>query len=204
MTERKKVAILISGRGSNMASLIDAAQAKDYPAEIVLVISNRPDAVGLEIAQKKGIPTAVVDHRKFPNREAFDSSLQGKLTNAKIEILCLAGFMRVLTDGFVKNWEGRMLNIHPSLLPAFKGVDTHKRALEAGVKAHGATVHFVVPELDSGPIVMQAEVPILAGDDEERLAARVLAVEHKIYPAALKLVAEGKLVIKGDKVVAAS
>ncbi len=201
---RKRVGILISGRGSNMASLIDAARARDYPAEIVLVVSNRPDAKGLEIAQAKGTPTAVVDHRKFTSREVFDSALQEKLVDAKIEILCLAGFMRVLTDDFVKRWEGRMLNIHPSLLPAFKGIDTHRRALEAGVKTHGATVHFVVPELDSGPIIMQSEVAVLPGDNEEKLAARVLAAEHKIYPAALKLAAEGKLAIKGDKVIVAS
>jgi len=201
---RKRVGILISGRGSNMASLIDAAQAKDYPAEIALVVSNRPDAKGLEIAKAKGIATAIIDHTKFPSREAFDNALQEKLAAAKIEFLCLAGFMRVLTDHFVKSWHGRILNVHPSLLPDFKGVDTHKRVLEAGVKTHGATVHFVVPELDSGPIVMQAEVPVLAGDDEKRLAARVLQAEHKIYPAALKLLAEDKLIIVGERVIVAT
>jgi phosphoribosylglycinamide formyltransferase-1 len=198
---RKRVGILISGRGSNMESLINAAQAKDYPAEITLVISNRPDAKGLAIAESKGIPTAVVDHTKFLSRAVFDSALQTKLAENKIEILCLAGFMRVLTDGFVKSWHGRILNVHPSLLPAFKGVDTHKQALRAGVRTHGATVHFVVPELDSGPVIKQEPVPVLPGDNEEKLAARVLAVEHKIYPESLKLLAQGKLAIKGDRVI---
>ena len=201
MMARKRVGILISGRGSNMESLIDAAQVKEFPAEIVLVVSNRPDAKGLEAAQRKGTATAVVDHTKFSTREAFDAALQETLRSAKIEILCLAGFMRVLTDGFVENWQGRILNIHPSLLPAYKGVDTHKRALAAREKIHGATVHFVVPELDSGPVVIQEKVPVEPGDDEKRLAARVLAVEHRIYPAALKLLAAGKISVKGNKVV---
>lgn len=198
---RKRIGILISGRGSNMVALIEAAYAKDYPAEIVLVVSNRPDAKGIEFAKSKGIATAIVDHKKFASREAFEAALQHELTAAKIEILCLAGFMRVLTNGFVKSWQGRMLNVHPSLLPAFKGTHTHKRALEAGVKTHGATVHFVVPELDSGPVVMQAEVPVLPGDNEEKLATRVIQAEHRIYPVALRLLAEGKLKIAGDKVI---
>jgi phosphoribosylglycinamide formyltransferase 1 len=198
---RKRIGILISGRGSNMVALIEAAYAKDYPAEIVLAVSNRPDAKGIEFAKSKGIATAIVDHKKFASREAFEAALQHELTAAKIEILCLAGFMRVLTNGFVKSWQGRMLNVHPSLLPAFKGTHTHKRALEAGVKTHGATVHFVVPELDSGPVVMQAEVPVLPGDNEEKLATRVIQAEHRIYPVALRLLAEGKLKIAGDKVI---
>lgn len=201
MMARKRVGILISGRGSNMAALIEAATAKDYPAEIVLVVSNRPNAKGLEFAKSRNITTAIVDHKKFVNRETFEIELQKALAAANVEIVCLAGFMRVLTDGFLKHWHGRILNIHPSLLPAFRGTDTHKRALEAGVKNHGATVHFVVSELDSGPIVMQAEVPVLAADDTETLAARVIKVEHRIYPEALRLLADGKLKIVGEKVI---
>jgi phosphoribosylglycinamide formyltransferase-1 len=199
---RKRVAILISGRGSNMVALIKAAKAKNYPAEIVLVISNRPEAKGLELARAEGIPAAVIDHKAFSSREEFDAAIDCELKAAKIEIVCLAGFMRVLTDDFVERWRGRMLNIHPSLLPAFKGTDTHRHALLAKAETHGATVHFVVPELDSGPIVMQAEVPVLPDDTEEKLAARVLKVEHRIYPAALKLLASGKIRIDGDRVVA--
>lgn len=191
-TARRRVAILISGRGSNMAALIEAARAKDYPAEIVLVASNRPDAAGLEFAAKHGIATSIVDHKQFASREAFDATLQETLERARIEIVCLAGFMRMLTTPFVEKWRGRMLNIHPSLLPEFKGLDTHARALAAGAKVHGCTVHFVVPELDSGPIVLQEKVPVLAGDTEEMLAARVLEAEHRIYPAALRMVADGK------------
>jgi phosphoribosylglycinamide formyltransferase-1 len=190
---RKRVAILISGRGSNMAALIEAAREPGYPAEIALVISNRPDAKGLALAQASGIATAVVDHRAFATREAFDAALQEKLAAANIDIVCLAGFLRMLTPGFVEGWRGRMLNIHPSLLPEFKGLDTHARALATGAKMHGATVHLVVAELDSGPIVLQAEVPVREGDDEHSLGARVLEAEHRIYPAALRLVAEGKL-----------
>ena len=193
MMSRRRVAILISGRGSNMAALIEAAQAKDYPAEITLVVSNRPDAAGLAFAASSGIATAVVDHKRFASREAFDAALDAALEKARIEIVCLAGFMRMLTTPFVAKWRGRMLNIHPSLLPEFKGLDTHARALAAGVKMHGCTAHFVVPELDSGPIILQEKVPVLAGDTEQTLAARVLEAEHRIYPAALRLLAEGKL-----------
>lgn len=200
---RKRVAILISSRGSNMGALIEAASARDYPAEIALVVSNRPEAKGLELAKAKSIATATVDHTGYKSREEFEAELAKQLARAKIEIICLAGFMRILTPGFVKQWEGRLLNIHPSLLPAFKGIDTHVRALDAGVKVHGCSVHFVVPELDSGPIVMQAAVPVLEGDDEEELAMRVLAAEHHIYPAALRLLAEGKLTIEGECVVVA-
>jgi phosphoribosylglycinamide formyltransferase 1 len=200
---RKRVAILISGRGSNMGALIEAASARDYPAKIALVVSNRPEAKGVELAKEKSIATATVDHTAYKSREEFEAELAKQLSRAKIEIICLAGFMRILTPGFVKQWEGRLLNIHPSLLPAFKGIDTHVRALDAGVKVHGCSVHFVVPELDSGPIVMQAAVPVLEGDDEEELAMRVLAAEHHIYPAALRLLAEGKLTIEGECVVVA-
>jgi phosphoribosylglycinamide formyltransferase-1 len=199
---KKRVAILISGRGSNMAALIKAAKAKNYPAEIVLVISNRPQAKGLEIASAEGVATALIDHKTYPKRADFDAALERELAAANIEIICLAGFMRVLTDGFVKHWYGKMLNIHPSLLPAFRGVDTHRRALHAGVKTHGATVHFVVPELDAGPMVMQEEVPVLEDDTETTLAARVLKAEHRIYPAALKMLAAGKIRIEGERVVA--
>jgi phosphoribosylglycinamide formyltransferase-1 len=192
MAGRRRVAVLISGRGSNMASLIEAAQDPAYPAEIVLVVSNRPDAGGLERARAAGIPTAVVDHKGHPDRASFDAALDATLRQHGIEIVCLAGFMRILTPGFVESWAGRMLNIHPSLLPAFKGTDTHARALAAGVPKHGCTVHFVTPELDSGPIVAQAEIPVVPGDTEATLAARVLAQEHLLYPRALALVASGR------------
>lgn len=189
---KRRVGILISGRGSNMAALIEAAGAPDYPAEIVLVLSNEPDAAGLAFASSRGVPTAVVNHRNFASREAFADALDEKLREAKVEIVCLAGFMRMLATPFVERWRGRMINIHPSLLPAFKGLDTHARVLDAGVKTHGCTVHYVEPELDSGPVILQAEVPVLSGDDEATLAARVLKEEHRIYPAALRMVAEGK------------
>jgi phosphoribosylglycinamide formyltransferase-1 len=200
---RKRVAILISGRGSNMAALIEAARGKDYPAEIVLVVSNRPDAQGLAVAETQDVATAVVDQASFPTREAFEAALQAKLAAAKVEIVCLAGFLRRLTASFVERWRGKMLNIHPSLLPAFKGLDTHARALAAGAKSHGCTVHFVVPEIDSGPIVLQAAVPVQDGDDVDKLAARVLAEEHRIYPAALRLLAEDRLRIEGERVIVA-
>ena len=190
---RKRVAILISGRGSNMTALIEAAKAKDYPAEIALVVSNRPDAAGLDRAGSSGIPTAVVDHTLFGgDREAFERALDQELRQQRIDLVCLAGFMRLLTPWFVDRWSGRMLNIHPSLLPQFKGLHTHRRALEAGVKRHGVTVHFVVPEMDSGPIVVQDSVAVQDGDTEATLAARVLELEHQIYPRALRAVAEGR------------
>lgn len=194
---KKRVAILISGRGSNMRALIEAASAPGYPAEIALVISNIADAGGLAFARERGIAAETIEHSKYPDRQAFDGAMDIQLRAAKIDIVCLAGFMRLLSPGFVENWRGRMLNIHPSLLPALKGLDTHKRALETGAKRHGCTVHFVVPELDSGPIILQAEVPVLAGDTEAALAARVLAEEHKIYPRALRLVAESKTRFEG-------
>lgn len=189
---KRRAGILISGRGSNMAALIEAARAPDYPAEVVLVVSNVPDAAGLAFAASRGVPTAIVDHREFANREAFANALDAKLREAKVEIVCLAGFMRLLATPFVERWRGRMINIHPSLLPAFKGLNTHARALDAGAKVHGCTVHYVEPELDSGPIILQAEVPVLPGDDEAKLAARVLKEEHRIYPAALRMVAEDR------------
>jgi phosphoribosylglycinamide formyltransferase-1 len=189
---RKRVAILISGRGSNMAALIEAAKDPAYPAEIVLVISNRPDAQGLALARAAGIAAQVVDHTIFgKDREAFERAMQEKLLAHEIELVCLAGFMRLLTPWLVKQWEGRMLNIHPALLPSYRGLNTHERALADGVKIHGATVHFVVPEMDSGPIVMQGAVAVRNDDTAETLAARVLSVEHRIYPDALALVASG-------------
>ncbi|MGB6538767.1 MAG: phosphoribosylglycinamide formyltransferase [Xanthobacteraceae bacterium] len=190
---KKRVAVLISGRGSNMAALIEAARAADYPAAIVLVISNRPDAAGLSLAREAGVETAIVDHRRFgEDREAFERALDGELHAHRTDLICLAGFMRLLTPAFVRRWSGRMINIHPALLPQFKGLNTHRRAIEAGAKRHGATVHFVVPEMDSGPIVAQDSVAVLAGDTEESLAGRVLEVEHRLYPRALRLVAEGR------------
>ena len=197
---RKRVAVLISGRGSNMAALIEAAKDKNYPAEIALVVSNRADAAGLAIARAAGIDTEVVDHAAFgKDRAAFDAALQAMLTQHRIDIVCLAGFMRLLTPGFVAQWPQRMLNIHPSLLPAFKGLDTHKRALEAGAKIHGATVHFVMAELDAGPIIVQGAVAVRNDDDEAALAARVLGQEHRIYPLALKLVAEGRIRVENGR-----
>jgi phosphoribosylglycinamide formyltransferase-1 len=198
-TARKRVAVLISGRGSNMAALIEAAKADNYPAAIVLVMSNRPDAAGLARAREAGIATAIVDHRKFgEDREAFEHALDAQLAGHRIDLVCLAGFMRLFTPDFVQRWRGRMLNIHPSLLPDFKGLHTHRRALAAGVKRHGATVHFVVPELDAGPIVAQDAVPVLDGDTEETLAQRVLGVEHRLYPQALRAVAEGRITLQAD------
>jgi phosphoribosylglycinamide formyltransferase 1 len=189
---RKRVAILISGRGSNMTALIEAAQVPDFPAEIVLVAANRPDAAGLARAQQAGIATETVDHTHFgKDRESFERALDAVLTAHRVELICLAGFMRLLTPWFVGKWAGRILNVHPALLPAFKGTDTHARALAAGVKIHGASVHVVVPEMDSGPIIAQAAVAVHEDDTPDTLAARVLAAEHRIYPLALKLFAAG-------------
>jgi phosphoribosylglycinamide formyltransferase 1 len=191
---RKRVAVLISGRGSNLAALIEAARDKSYPAEIVLVLSNRPDAGGLLVARAAGVATEVVDHVVFgKDRTAFESALQAVLEKYHIDVVCLAGFMRLLTATFVRQWQNRLLNIHPALLPAFKGLDTHKRVLEAGKTIHGATVHFVVAEMDSGPIIVQGAVAVRQGDSEETLAMRVLSVEHRIYPLALKLVSEDRV-----------
>ena len=195
---KKRVAVLISGRGSNMVALIEAAQGKDYPAEIALVLSNQPDAAGLTRARDAGIVAAVVDHRQFSDdREAFERSLDEELRKYRIELICLAGFMRLLTSWFIRRWRGRILNIHPALLPQFKGLHTHRRALDAGVKQHGATVHFVVEETDAGPVILQQSVPVSESDTEETLAARVLAIEHRIYPEALRLVAEGHVKFAG-------
>jgi len=191
---KKRVAVLISGRGSNMASLIEAAKEPTYPAKIAVVVSNQPDAPGLARAQAQKIPTALVDHRPHgKDRAGFERALQAVLDAHGVELVCLGGFMRLLTPQFVRHWQGRMLNIHPSLLPSFPGLDPHGQALKAGVKISGATVHFVVPETDAGPIIAQAAVPVRDDDRAETLAARVLEIEHRIYPLALRLVAEGRV-----------
>lgn len=201
---RKRVGILISGRGSNMQSLAQSARRPDYPAEIVTVVSNRPDAPGLAWAAEHGLTTAVVDHEAFAAREDFESALHAALTAAGVELVCCAGFMRLMTAGFVRRWQGRMLNIHPSLLPAFKGLNAQGQALAAGVKIAGCTVHFVVSEMDSGPIVAQAAVPVADGDTPETLAARILTVEHKLYPHALALIASGAVRLEGNRVTGAN
>lgn len=196
MTARKRVAILISGRGSNMAALIEAAAAPDYPAEIVCVVSNRPNAAGVTVAQKRGIPTLAID----PPRTLFEDRVHRFLAAADVELVALAGFMRLLTPRFVDTWRDRILNIHPSLLPAFRGLNTHERALAAGVKITGATVHIVRPEMDDGPIIAQAAVPVLAGDTAGTLGSRVLAAEHELYPLALGLYASGHARLESGRI----
>jgi phosphoribosylglycinamide formyltransferase-1 len=191
VTGRPRVAVLISGRGSNMAALLAAAAAPNYPAEIALVLANRPDAAGLATAAAAGVATAVVDHKRFAGKPAFEDALHAAIAGAGADLVCLAGFMRILSAGFVARWQGRLLNIHPSLLPSFPGLDTHARALAAGVRIHGCTVHFVDAEVDAGPIIAQAAGPVLGTDTAETLAARVLAAEHRLYPHALALVAAG-------------
>src|SRR5690606_2239780 len=198
---RKRVAILISGRGSNMMSLVEAARDPNYPAEVILVISNRPEAPGLQWAAAQGLPTKVIDHKNYPNREDFDAALHEALVASGAEIVCCAGFMRLMTAGFVEKWSGRMLNIHPSLLSAFKGLDAQAQALAAGVKIAGCTVHFVEPEMDSGPIIAQAAVPVADDDTPGTLAARILTAEHKLYPHALHLVASGSARLEGGRVI---
>jgi phosphoribosylglycinamide formyltransferase-1 len=196
---KKRVAVLISGRGSNLKALIDACADPAFPAAIALVVSNKADAPGLAVARDAGVPLAVISHADYADRAAFDATIDAELEKARIEIVCEAGFMRIHSDGFVKKWEGRMLNIHPSLLPAFKGIRVHQQALDAGVKVSGCTVHFIVAELDSGPIIAQAAVPVLAGDTVETLSERVLVEEHRIYPQALKLLADGKVRLEGGR-----
>lgn len=198
---RRRTAILISGRGSNMAALIEAAQLTDYSAEIALVLSNRPEAPGLAFAKAAGIKTTVLSSKGYPSREAFDQALHAMLIDADIDLVCLAGFMRVLSKTFVEAWQDRLINIHPSLLPLFPGLDTHARALAAGVRIHGCTVHFVRAEVDRGPIIAQAAVPVLSADTTETLAERVLSAEHKIYPLALALVAAGSARVVDERVV---
>ncbi|MBX3568909.1 MAG: phosphoribosylglycinamide formyltransferase [Rhizobiaceae bacterium] len=197
----KRVVILISGRGSNMAALIDAAAEKDYPAEIVGVISDKADAAGLTHAASKGIPVKALERRSFGSKDAHDQAIDATIHGFGGEIVCLAGYMRLLTPRLVTEWAGRMINIHPALLPLFKGLDTHRLALESGVRLHGCTVHFVTPEMDSGPIIAQAAVPVLPDDTEEVLAQRVLKAEHKLYPLALELLAQGGVGMKDGKAI---
>ena len=201
MTDRKRVAILISGRGTNMGALIRAAAKPDYPAEIVLVLSSRPEAAGLARAADSGIATAVADAKELGDRAAFEAAIDAHLDAARAEIVCLAGFMRLLSEEFVAHWRDRLINIHPSILPAFQGLNTHERAIAAGVKLHGCTVHFVRAAMDAGPIIAQAAVPVLANDTPDELAARVLGAEHRIYPAALALVAAERTRVVGERVV---
>jgi len=196
----KRVGILISGRGSNMGALIEAARG-DFPARIASVISNRPEAPGLALARAKGIAAHAIDHKGFQTREEFDAALDRRLGDEGIELVACAGFMRIMTTGLIEAWAGRMINIHPSLLPLYRGLDTHARALADGVRIHGCTVHFVTPELDSGPIIAQAAVPVVTGDTAEALAARVLRAEHRLYPLALGLVASGRAVLAEGRVV---
>ena len=193
--------VLISGNGSNLQAIIDAIAAGEIPAQIRAVISNNPDAYGLERARRAGIPVEVVDHRDFPDRESYDRALQSVIDHYRPDLVVLAGFMRILTPAFVEHYAGRMLNIHPSLLPRYQGLDTHRRVLEAGDSVHGVSVHFVTPELDSGPVVLQAEVPVEPGDTEDDLARKVHAEEHVIYPRVIRWFAEGRLKLDGDRVL---
>ncbi|MCY4309711.1 MAG: phosphoribosylglycinamide formyltransferase [Rhodospirillaceae bacterium] len=197
--DRLKVGVLISGRGSNMTALAKACAATDFPAEIVLVLSNGADPGGLERAEGLGIATELISHHDFPNRSSFEIALTERLEAAGVEFICLAGFMRLLTASFVNHWRDRMINIHPSLLPAFKGLHTHERALKAGVRISGCTVHFVRPEMDEGPIIIQAAVPVLADDTPNSLASRILVQEHRIYPEALRLIASGAATVMGER-----
>ena len=198
---RRRTAVLISGRGSNMVSLLEAAAKPDFPAEIVVVISNRPEAPGLARAAGFGVSTEAIDHRRFDGRAAFEQALDARLRAHDVDLVCLAGFMRLLTAGFVEAWRDRLINIHPSLLPAFPGLDTHARALAAGARFAGCSVHVVRAEMDSGPIIAQACVPVLPGDTEDGLASRVLAAEHRLYPRALALFAAGAARVEGERIV---
>jgi phosphoribosylglycinamide formyltransferase-1 len=196
---RLKVGVLVSGNGSNLQTLIDLCATPDMPAEIALVISNKPGVMALDRAARAGIPTQVIPHQDFPDRIAFDQAMDAALRAAGVEFICLAGFMRVLSEMFVELWRDKLINIHPALLPSFKGLHTHRQALEAGVRFHGCTVHIVRPQLDDGPILVQAVVPVRPDDDEQSLAARVLKAEHRAYPLALKLIAEGRVTIDGSR-----
>lgn len=197
----KKIVILISGRGSNMQAIVQASQSQQWPAQIAAVISNKPDAAGLAYAASQGIPTSVVESKAFSDRESFDAALQQAIDGFQADLVVLAGFMRILTPQFVQHFENRIMNIHPSLLPSFVGLHTHQQALDAGVKFHGATVHFVTAELDHGPIIDQACVRIEHGDTEDTLAQKLLVKEHQIYPRAVRLFVEGKLVVEGNRVI---
>jgi len=198
---KKRVAVLISGRGSNMSALIGACKDPAYPAEIVAVISNKPDAAGLEVARSHGIEAIAVPQKDHPTRTAHEDAISAELSRIAPDVICLAGYMRLMSAEFVARWEGRMINIHPSLLPLFKGLDSHARVLESGMRVHGCTVHFVTAEMDGGPIIAQGVVPVKPDDTEETLSARVLTVEHKLYPLALRLVAEGKVWMKDGRIV---
>ncbi|MDF2813518.1 MAG: phosphoribosylglycinamide formyltransferase [Microvirga sp.] len=198
---RRRIAILISGRGSNSVSLMEAARAPGFPGEIALVLSNRPDAGGLARARDEGIEAFAIDHTAYADRASFDAALDEALVARDIDLICLAGFMRVLTSAFVERWSGRMVNIHPSLLPLFRGTNTHQRALEVGVLVHGCTVHFVVPELDAGPIIAQAAIPVVPGDSAADLAMRVLEQEHRLYPQALRMICDGGARLENGRVV---
>lgn len=200
MAKKTKVGVLISGRGSNMQALIDACAGEDFPAEIALVISNKAGAQGLDRAREAGIKAEFIDHTLFDEREAFEAAVDAKLREAGVKLVCLAGFMRILSTWFIDKWKDRLINIHPSLLPAFKGVSTHERAIENGVRIHGCTVHFVRPEMDDGPIIGQAAVPVMPGDDAEALSRRVLEAEHRLYPACLRLVVDGKARVTAERV----
>lgn len=197
---KTKIAVLISGRGSNMQAIVDAAQAEDYPAETALVVSNNPDAAGLTWAEERGIETEVLNHRDYETREEFEKALDTLIRLYGARIVCLAGFMRILTPFFTEKWRDLLINIHPSLLPSFKGLHTHERALEAGVRIHGCTVHYVRPEMDDGPIIGQAAVPVLHGDTPDTLAARVLEAEHQLYPQCIALACSGKARVAGERV----
>lgn len=196
-----KIAVLVSGRGSNLQALIDACKDPAFPAEIVCVLSNRPDAYGLERARQAGIPAVVVDHKQYRDRPSFEAALNEALAPFAPELICLAGFMRILTENFTNHWRDRMINIHPSLLPAFRGLHTHERAIESGVRVSGCTVHYVRPEMDDGPIIIQAAAPVLPDDTPDTLAARILELEHKIYPEAVRLIALSKIRVEGQRVV---
>lgn len=193
-----RIAVLLSGRGSNLKALIDACKADSFPAEIVLAVSNVPDAPGLQHAKNAGIKTLTIDHRDFPDRAAFDNAMDAALKDCAPDLVCLAGFMRILTEWFVNRWRDRMLNIHPALLPAFKGLDAQQQALDAGVKVSGCSVHFVRPGMDEGPIVAQAAVPVLSNDTAKTLSARILVQEHFLYPFAVKLIAQGQVRVEND------
>lgn len=201
MSDPLSLAVFISGRGSNLGALIEACRRDGFPARIAMVFSNRADAGGLTLAREAGIPTETASHHDFPNRDAFDAEIMRRLASYKVDLICLAGFLRLLTPGFVEAWRDRMINIHPSLLPAFPGLDTHARALEAGVRVTGCTVHFVRSGMDEGPILIQAAVPVMDHDDEAALAARVLAAEHRIYPRAVEMIAAGGFRIDGNRVL---
>jgi phosphoribosylglycinamide formyltransferase-1 len=201
MTVRRRVGVLISGRGSNMAALIEATARPDFPAAIAVVVANRPGAAGLDTAAAAGIATATVDHKAYPDKPAFEAAIEAVLQRHGVELIALAGFMRLLSAGFVERWRDRLVNIHPSLLPAYRGLHTHERAIADGAVVAGCSVHFVRPDVDTGPVIAQAVVPILPGDDADTLAARVLAAEHRLYPHALALVASGRVRVDGERTV---